>query len=338
MTGRSNSLISLLGGAAAGAIAMYLLDPDQGRQRREQLTETAGGALSGAGETFGRAWENLSEQAKALSAAAAAKAAAAGEHVHDAARDFSRSDTVRGARGYAGDAGSHLSSLGSDLLDRVRGLGQRFAGGASNLAEGFSDRSSDVADRARGGVSSARRSLASWVGGEEEKESHLFAHTVGTAAIVAAGAGAMYFLDPERGRGRRAWAGQKLNRIVNDTGRAFHQAGQCCADMMNRTRGTAHELRQSVASGGPVSSEQLLQRVRSEMGHVVSHANQVQVMADAEGNVELTGRVLASELDTLLTTVRRVNGVNQITNRLVVLDREDQITGGAPSGAAIPQM
>jgi len=338
MTGRSNSLISLLGGAAAGAIAMYLLDPDQGRQRREHLTETAGDALSGAGDTLGRTWENLSDQAKALAAAAAAKAATAGEHAHDAARDFSRSDAVRGARGYASDAGTHLSSLGSDLLDRVRGLGQRFAGGASGMAEGLSDRSSDAADRAREGVWSARRSLGSWVSGEQERESHLFAHTVGTAAIVAAGAGAMYFLDPERGRGRRAWAGQKLNKIVNDTGRAFHQAGQSCSDLMNRTRGTAHELRQSVASGGPVSSEQLLQRVRSEMGHVVSRADQIQVMSDADGNVELTGRVLASELDTLLTTVRRVSGVSQITNRLIVLDREDQMSGGATAGSAIPQM
>src|SRR4051812_6258964 len=101
MTCRSNSLMSLLGGAAAGAVAMYLLDPEQGRQRRENLTESAGGALSGAGESLGRAWENLSDQAKALSAAAAAKAAAAGEGMHDAARDFSRSDAMRSAQGYA---------------------------------------------------------------------------------------------------------------------------------------------------------------------------------------------------------------------------------------------
>ena len=336
MTGRSNSLISLLGGAAAGALAMYLLDPEQGRQRREHLAETAGEAVGTAGDSLGRAWENLSEQAKALSAAAAAKASAAGEYAHDAARDFSRSDTMRSARDYAGDAGGHLSSIGSNLFERFRGLGQRFAGSASDMSRSVSDSSSDAMDRAREGVSSARRSLGSWVSGEDE-ESHLFAHTVGTAAIVAMGAGAMYFLDPDRGRGRRAWAGQKVNKILNDTSRVFSQAGQSCADLMNRTLGTAHELRQSV-SGGPVSAEQLLQRVRSEMGHAISRADQVQVMTDADGNVELTGRVLASELDTLLTTVRRVNGVNQITNRLIVLDREEPITGSANTGSAIPQM
>ena len=53
--------------------------------------------------------------------------------------------------------------------------------------------------------------------------------------------------------------------------------------------------------------------------------------------VELTGRVLASELDALLTAVRRVNGVSQITNRLIVLNREDQITG-TQTDVAIPQM
>ena len=141
-------------------------------------------------------------------------------------RDFSRSDTVRGARDYAGDAGSHLTSLGSSLLERVRGLGQRFAGGASDMTQGLSDTSSDAMDRARQSVSSARRSLGSWVSGEDEKESHLFAHTVGTAAIVAMGAGAMYFLDPKQGRACRAWAGQKVNKILNDTSRTFHQAGQ----------------------------------------------------------------------------------------------------------------
>lgn len=337
MTRRTDSLISLLGGAAAGAIAMYLLDPDKGRQRREHLTETAGGALSGAGDSLGRAWDNLSEQAKALSAAAADKAAAAGEYTHDAARDFSRSDTARTAQRYASDAGSHLSSIGAHLLERVRGLGQRFAGGASELTDHLTDRSGAITDRARAGVSSARRSLGSWVSGEDE-ESHLVAHTVGTAAIVAAGVGAMYFLDPDRGRARRASAGQKVHKILNDTSRAFQQAGQRCGDLMNRARGTAHELRQSVASGGPVSPDQLLQRVRSEMGHVVSRADQIEVMTDADGNVELSGRVVASELDGLLTSVRRVNGVSQITNRLVVLDREDQMTGNAPAGTAIPQM
>src|SRR3954471_23506122 len=153
MTCRNNSLISLLGGAAAGAVAMYLLDPEQGRQRREHLTETAGGALGSAGDSLGRAWENLSDQAKALSAAAAAKAAAAGDYAHDAARDFSRSDTVRGAGAYAGDAASHLSSIGSSLLERVRGIGQRFAGGASDMTQSFSDGSSDAVNRARDSVS-----------------------------------------------------------------------------------------------------------------------------------------------------------------------------------------
>ena len=107
-------------------------------------------------------------------------------------------------------------------------------------------------------------------------------------------------------------------------------------DLMNRTRGTPTSCATSSAADPSRPSNSAARR--SEMGHAVSRADQVQVMTDAEGNVELTGRVLASELDTLLTTVRRVNGVNQITNRLIVLDREEPITGSASAGTAIPQM
>jgi gas vesicle protein len=336
MNARNNSILSLLGGAAAGAIAMYLLDPDQGQRRREQVTTSAGGAIGGAGEALGNAWGSVSEHAKTLGASLAAGASAAGGHVSDAARDFSRSNTVRGAEHAAHDAGSYLTSLGHDLLGRARSLGERLSGGVTGMGQSVAGRSHDAADYARGAASSARESVGSWFSREEEKESHLFAHTVGTAAVVALGAGAMYFLDPERGRARRAWAGQKVGSIVNDTGRAFHRAGLSCSHMMNRTRGTAHELRQSVVSAGPVSAEQLLQRVRSEMGHVVSQAHQIQVMTDANGQVELTGRVLASELDALLTAVRRVAGVSQVTNRLEVLDRADQMPAG--STGAVPQM
>lgn len=335
MSRRSNNLFSLLGGAAAGAIAMYLLDPEQGPRRREHLAEATGGALGTAGEALGGAWENVSEHVKTLGASVAAGASVAGEHASDAARDFSRSNTARHAQRAVGDAGAYLSTLGHQLLERARGLGQRLSAGAGNVGEGIADSTRDAADWSRDTAGSARQAVASFIGGDardRDDDSHLIAHTVGTAAILAFGAGAMYFLDPERGRTRRAWAGQKVGRIVNDTGRAFRRAGQQCNDLLNRTRGTAHHLRDSVGgggSGGPVSAEQLLQRVRSQMGHVVSRADQIQVLTDADGNVELTGRVAASELDGLLTSVRRVSGVSQITNRLEVLDRADEWTTGA---------
>ena len=341
MTGRNrnNSLLSLLGGAAAGAIAMYLLDPDQGERRREQLGGTAGDALKQTGEKLGTAWDSVSEQAKHVAAALATGAAVTGERVSDAARDFSRSDSVRHAQHAVGDAGHYVGSIGHDLLERVRGLGQRLSVGAGGLGSSLSDSAHGAADRAREATSSARSSVGSWISGEEEDDSHLTAQLVTAAAALALGGAAMYFLDPKQGRTRRAWAGGKVHKIVNDTGRTFQRAGAACNDMLNRTRGTAHELQRSVATEGPVSAEQLLQRVRSQMGHVVSRADQIQVMTDAQGHVELSGKVAASELDGLLTCVRRVGGVNQVTNRLEILDRVDQASGeGSSINSPIPQL
>ena len=112
------------------------------------------------------------------------------------------------------------------------------------------------------------------------------------------------------------------------TGRAFRRTGRYVQDLMNRGRGAAYETsrRFSASRGGPVSAEQLLQRVRSEIGHAVSHAGAIQVMADGDGVVTLTGRVLASEVDPLLTTVNKTPGVCQLINRLDVQDTVEGVT------------
>lgn len=324
----SIGLMSLLGGAAMGAVAMYLLDPQQGQRRREALGETAGEAYRGTSEALGHAWESVSERAQRLGQGIGASAAAAGESISDTARDVGRSNTVRGAGRSLNNAGGYLGELGTDLWERARGLGHRFASGAGDVGERVSARSRDTA-----------ASVGSWLGREkEEEEHHTVAYALGAVATMALGAGAMYFLDPDQGRRRRALAGDKVTKIVNETGRAFNNAGKMCQDMMNRTRGTAIELQRTVMPEGPVTAEQLLQRVRSQMGHVVSNAAAIQVMTDAEGHVELTGQVLASELDKLLSTVRGVPGVNRMTNRLEVKDRADQISASSGQGSAIPQM
>jgi osmotically-inducible protein OsmY len=71
-----------------------------------------------------------------------------------------------------------------------------------------------------------------------------------------------------------------------------------------------------------------MQRVRSEMGHVVTNAGAISVMVDNNRDVTLTGRVLAGELDGLLSTVNKVPGVNQIINRLDVQDSPEAVAGG----------
>jgi hypothetical protein len=337
---KTEDTMFLLGGALLGAAAMYLLDPEAGRRRREQLAESTNDALGRAGEAVGPAWESLreraadvggrlSEGASALGAAAAERASGLGSaassfgsraagRVSDAAADArdSGSDMLSGW----GDA---LSSFGHRWTKRARGYG----GDAADTARGYRDSAwesaRDYAARARG--------MLPW---HEEKEGHAGAYTAAGITAAALGAGAIYFLDSANGRTRRKMAVDQATRIVNDCGRAFRQTGRYFNDIMNRSRGLAYETRTRFTGSADVSPETLMQRVRSEMGHVVTNAGAISVMVDNNRDVTLTGRVLAGELDALLTTVNKVPGVNQIINRLDVQDSPEAVAGGDAGTAA----
>ena len=312
---KTENTFALLGGAVLGAAAMYLLDPEAGRRRRATITESAGDALRATGEAVGPAWESLSDRARDIGTRLSEGAQSMGSSLSDraaSARDGARDagsgayDSARGAFGSARDSASDwMESLG----DWGRGFGKR----AGKRARGFG---SDVSDRAR--------RLNPW----HEEESHATAYTVAGISAAALGAAAIYLLDPQNGRRRRAMAVDQMTGIVNQTGRAFRQSGRYVQDLMNRGRGAAYETSRRFGVGGRerVSAEQLLQRVRAEMGHVVSHAGAIQVMADGDGVVTLSGRVLASEVDPLLTTVNKVSGVSQVINRLDVQDTVEGVT------------
>lgn len=317
---KTENTFALLGGAVLGAAAMYLLDPESGRRRREHLGEAAGDALRVTGDTVGPAWESLSERARDVGGRLAAGAAAMGSsvshgagHLRDTGNDAYESarDSAGGAYGSAREAvGGWAESLGG----WGRGFGRRAGRRASNIGATVSDRT---------------RRLNPW---HKEDESHAAAYTVAGVTAAALGAGLIYMLDPKNGRRRRAMAADQVTGIVNSTGRAFRSGGRYVQDLMNRGRGAAHETRRRFTRGGPVSAEQLLQRVRSEMGHVVSHAGAIQVMADGDGVVTLTGRVLASEVDPVLTSVNQVSGVTQVINRMDVQDTVEGVTNQPVGG------
>jgi len=125
------------------------------------------------------------------------------------------------------------------------------------------------------------------------------------------GAGLMYFLDPERGRRRRALVRDKVAHAThagNDAIRAFgRDLSHCVAGIGARTRGALH--------GGPVDDSVLVERVRSKLGRVVSHPHAINVDA-ADGCVRLRGSILQSELPRLMQTIARVRGVRSIDNNL----------------------
>jgi len=91
----------------------------------------------------------------------------------------------------------------------------------------------------------------------------------------------------------------------------------------------------------------LLQRIRSKIGHVLTHPTHVQLMADAGGTVTLYGQVPQHEEDRLLATIHAVPGVREIINRLEVQPSGVSMgangaghgaTGTAGAGHAVPQM
>jgi osmotically-inducible protein OsmY len=132
-------------------------------------------------------------------------------------------------------------------------------------------------------------------------------------AGVVAGVALAYVMDPVSGRRRRALARDKVVRAGNRTAAAVQGAA---TDMSNRARGLAAEARSAVRSA-PVDDARLVDRVRAELGRVTSHPRSIDVSASG-GSITLRGPVLAAEADSIVSAVRRVTGVAEVTD---VLDR-----------------
>jgi len=87
-------------------------------------------------------------------------------------------------------------------------------------------------------------------------------------------------------------------------------------DLSNRARGIATSI-QSRFTSDETDDAVLIDRVRSKLGRIVSHPGAIEVTAE-NGNVTLTGPILEGEVDSLLTCVKRIQGVNEVANKLEV--------------------
>lgn len=348
---KTQNLVSLMGGALVGAAVMYLLDPELGRRRRRYIAEQTGEYLGPVGETLQSGWEKVAQGARSVGQTVAEKAQEYGQNLTDIAQDYGQRlseharDVGSGMSDRAGDAGDMLSDAthnlrrrGRSLLGWLRGKTEDYRGSASDVAENITDygnrlwgQVSHLGKRIRRGARErmeAAREAA-------EPSTPVMPITMTAVGCCAIGAGLMFLMDPQRGRARRAWLADKLTSSVRRTGRSFYRTGQ---DLANRAYGTAVETR-SKFQREPISSEQLLQRVRSEMGRAVSHPRLVQVMTDANGTVTLSGRVLASETDRLVSTVESIRGVRLVINRLEPKNTEQELnTGQNPTKQSVPQM
>jgi uncharacterized membrane protein len=145
------------------------------------------------------------------------------------------------------------------------------------------------------------------------------------------GIGLMYFLDPERGRRRRALMKDKFAHSMSITADA---AGATGRDAAHRAAGTAAWMRGALRRGGPVDDAVLIARVRAQLGRVVSHPHAIEVSA-VDGRVTLRGPVLQAEVNQLLNAVGRVPGVRGVVNEL----DEHKEPGNVPAlqGGSVPR-
>jgi hypothetical protein len=135
---------------------------------------------------------------------------------------------------------------------------------------------------------------------------------LGRAGAFGLGAGLMFFLDPARGRARRA-------RIRDKAVKAVHEVEQAArgrtADAAHRAAGALAEARGRLRSEH-ADDDVINERVRSKIGRMLAHPHEVETHVQG-GVVTLQGRVASGELPELLARVRLVRGVREVENRLV---------------------
>ncbi|WP_206860921.1 BON domain-containing protein [Lysobacter changpingensis] len=131
------------------------------------------------------------------------------------------------------------------------------------------------------------------------------------ALAFAAGALAMYLMDPNTGRRRRAMMRDRGVSMRHDAERYVRGKSKRAAD---RLRGVAARTRASLASE-PVDDDLLHERIRSRLGRLVERPHDVEVRVHG-GHVQLKGHVSEDEFHELLHTVSSMRGVQNLESLL----------------------
>ena len=132
-----------------------------------------------------------------------------------------------------------------------------------------------------------------------------------TLFATGLGAAAMYYLDPARGRYRRALV---RDQLVHGGHKAKHGVSVVGRDTRNRTMGLGARLRSLLDRGQPEDTV-LVERVRACLGRVVSHPHSIKVEAN-DGVVTLSGLILEQEVPLLIDCALGVPGVRDLKNQL----------------------
>jgi len=130
-------------------------------------------------------------------------------------------------------------------------------------------------------------------------------------AGIGLGAAVMYFLDPARGKARRNVTTDRAGSMLRGTNWNMRKTG---IDLRNRARGVAAQMRQQFSSETPTDN-QLVERVRAELGHHADSLSQLDVTA-TNGTVTVRGHARGIDPDDVISFVERVRGVEQVEDQL----------------------
>lgn len=142
------------------------------------------------------------------------------------------------------------------------------------------------------------------------------------AVGAAAGALAMYYLDAQSGRRRRALVRDQAVAAGHDAAYYARTKGKRAMDHLQGIAATGRLDR--VSHSEPESDRQLQDRIRSRLGRLVSHPGAVQVDVE-RGSVWLRGHILTKEQNALLQDVHGMAGVESVRNALVCHDSAEGV-------------
>jgi hypothetical protein len=140
-------------------------------------------------------------------------------------------------------------------------------------------------------------------------------------AAAALGAAAMYLLDPDKGRRRRAIGRDRVRALAGDIGDFI---GKAMRDAAGRLQGLKAEAIAQLRRDRVPDDLMLIERVRARMGRIVSHPHAIQIGAN-QGRIMLSGPILAGEIGPLLDAARLGRGVRGVEDELVVHDHPEAV-------------
>jgi len=157
------------------------------------------------------------------------------------------------------------------------------------------------------------------------------------AGAAGLGAGLAYLFDAQNGKRRRA---RMRDRGLHFLRKAVREVDKIVADLGGRSQALVPTFKH-ILKFEIVDDRVLMERVRSKLGHYVSHPHSLKVETHG-GVVTLRGPIPASEVNGLLSHLRRISGVKAVKSRLEPLsacprswNSELPIESGTGGGAAV---